>query len=66
MSTTFRWTAVLLLAAGSVLVGLAAAAPVPKGPETGTIKDRKSFIPQRKYQPLPGTVVGVLVSDVRR
>jgi hypothetical protein len=30
-----------------------------------TVKDRSTFIPNRKYAALPGTAVGVLVSDAR-
>jgi hypothetical protein len=56
--------------AGLLLAGLALpavkAAPTPKGVTTETVKDRKSFVPHNKYQPLPGKVVGVLVSDVVR
>jgi hypothetical protein len=46
------------------MVGLTLAAPAPRLTQD-TIKDRKAFIPNRKYQSLPGTVVGVLVSDVQ-
>jgi hypothetical protein len=53
------------MAAVVAAVGLAVAAPAPPRPATETIKDRKTFIPQRKYQALPGSVVGVLVGDVR-
>jgi hypothetical protein len=52
------------LAMALLAIGLSAlAAPVPTG-TTETLKDRTGFIPQRQYQPLPGKVVGVLVSDV--
>jgi hypothetical protein len=54
----------LLLLAGALGLTAVTAAPTPPGVTTGTIKDRKAFFPQRKYQPLPGKVVGVLVSDV--
>src|SRR5438309_117463 len=53
----------LLLASGLGLATLPAA-PTPPGVTTGTIKDRKSFFPHHKYQPLPGSAIGVLVSDV--
>jgi len=60
MTATTRRAALLLLAAA---LGVSAApAPVQK---TGTVKDRANFIPHRKYQALPGKVVGILVSDVR-
>jgi hypothetical protein len=59
MSRSHRLAALALLAAGAA--GLAAPAPT----ETDvTVKDRATFLPLRKYQPLPGKVVGVLVSDV--
>jgi len=58
------------LCRAAVLLGVAVAAtlpalaaPVPSG-TTETLKDRTGFIPQRKYQALPGKVVGVLVGDV--
>lgn len=38
------------------------AAPVPV--EVVTVKDRKGFIPYRKYESLPGKVVGIMLSDV--
>lgn len=49
--------ALLLTVAGVVL-----AAPVPL--QTETLKDRKDFVPFRKYESLPGKVIGVMVSDV--
>ncbi len=45
------------------VAALAVAAPVPTTP-TETLQERAGFIPQRKYQPLPGKVVGVLTGDV--
>jgi len=53
----------LLLAAAVGVAGIALAAPAPPL-KTGIIKDHKAFIPQRKYQSLPGSVIGVLVGDV--
>jgi hypothetical protein len=52
------------LAAGLLLgvAGVILAAPVPL--QTETLKDRKDFIPLRKYESLPGKVIGVMVSDV--
>jgi hypothetical protein len=60
-----RAGALPLALASAALAGLAAlAAPVPT--ETAeTIKDRAGFIPNRKYQPLPGKSIGVLVSSVQ-
>jgi hypothetical protein len=48
----------LTAAAGFVL-----AAPAPSE-TTETVKDRATFMPHQKYNPLPGKVIGVLVSDV--
>src|SRR5262245_52994519 len=49
-------------AAGLLGVALAAALPVLAAPVPGgtteTLKDRSNFIPQRKYQALPGKAVG--------
>jgi hypothetical protein len=59
-----RRAGLLLLAAGLGLAG-ARAAPRPPGTTTGEIKDRKGFIPYRKYQALPGKAVGILIGDVR-
>jgi hypothetical protein len=42
---------------------LALAAPAPETTKD-VIKDRAGFIPQRKYQSLPGNTIGVLVSNV--
>jgi hypothetical protein len=53
---------------GAVLVAALAGAGLFAAPvdpvARDTIKDRTGFIPNRQYQPLPGKVVGVLVSDV--
>lgn len=55
----------ILLAAVTVLVaGVMTAAPAPAPLKTEVVKDRDSFIPLRKYAPIPGKVIGVLVSDV--
>jgi hypothetical protein len=54
-----RGAGVVLLA---VVAGAALAAPVPL--QTETLKERKDFIPTRKYESLPGKVIGVMVSDV--
>jgi hypothetical protein len=51
-----------------LVVGLGAtalAAPVPKL-TTEIVKDRASFIPNRKYVALKGTSIGLLVSDVTK
>jgi hypothetical protein len=50
--------------AALTLVACVVAAPAPSDSE-GTIKKRDGFIPYRRYQSMPGKVVGVLVSDVR-
>ena len=39
------------------------AAPAPTE-TTETVKDRNTFLPHNKYNPLPGKTIGVLVSDV--
>ena len=54
----------LLLAAGTLAALTAAPAPDVLRRETVKDKDRAAFIPYRKYQPLPGKTVGLLVSDV--
>src|SRR5262249_17468831 len=38
--------------------------PAPDITKEVIVKDRETFIPYRKYAPLPDKVVGVLVSDV--
>ncbi len=48
----------------SAAVGIAWAAPAPRGPIIEIVKDRNVFIPQRKYQALPGSTIGIVVSDV--
>ena len=64
MFISARRAGLLVLAVGVGLAGAGLAAPAPRGPATETIKDRKAFIPHRKYEALPGSVVGVLVGDV--
>src|SRR5262245_39215382 len=54
------WMVVLL----SGVAAMAVAAPGPSGPAEEPFKDRANYIPQRKYQSMPGKVVGVLVPDV--
>lgn len=56
--------AALLLAAGTLAALTAAPAPDVTKRETVKDKDRAAFIPYRKYQPLPGKTIGLLVSDV--
>jgi hypothetical protein len=53
-----------LTCAGALLAGVGLAAPAPRGPIVETFKDRNSFLPQRKYQALPGRAVGIVVSEV--
>src|SRR5271165_2735631 len=60
MTTSARLAGCVLLAIAAVAV----AAPAPTDTEE-TIKKRDGFIPYRKYQSVPGKIVGVLVSDVR-
>jgi hypothetical protein len=61
---------ITLRAAGTALAAalLAAvtltAAPAPIASKTEVVKDRDSFIPLRKYAPVGGKVIGLLVSDV--
>jgi hypothetical protein len=60
-----RWTRLVALGLLAGAAGVALAAPAP--PDTDEkVKDRAAFLPQRKYQPLPGKVVGVVVSDVAK
>src|SRR5262249_47538290 len=49
----------LIIALASFLQAL----PVPTG-DNNRITDRKDFIPNRKFQALPGKAIGILVSDV--
>src|SRR5437762_1750368 len=56
-----RFTVFLLTLTVAAAVAVAAPAPTET---TETIKDRNTFLPQRKYNPLPGKAIGVLVSDV--
>jgi hypothetical protein len=66
MFTHARRAAALLLPAFALAaLGLAVAAPAPEVGEE-VLKDRADFIPQGKYQPVPGKAVGVLVSDVAK
>jgi hypothetical protein len=60
--TPWRCGSAALLVAAVAAVSLFAA-PV-ESVTRDTFKDRKGFIPFRKYQSLPGKVVGILVSDV--
>src|SRR3954470_22584895 len=53
------------LSAAALLAGALLAAPAPVQ-TTEEVKDRASFLPVRKYQPLPGKVVGVMASDVAK
>jgi hypothetical protein len=57
------WSALLL---SGVAVSLVMAAPGPTGPAEETLKDRAGYIPQRKYQALPGKMIGVMVPDVAK
>lgn len=59
----FPWFRSLLVASAAV-AGVVLAAPVPAGPTEETVADPAAFLPQRKYLAHPGTVVGVLASDV--
>jgi hypothetical protein len=60
-----RWISLILalLLLGS-LISLVQAIPIPSG-SNNTITDRKNFIPTRKFQPLPGKAIGVLVFDAQ-
>jgi hypothetical protein len=60
-----RWTRLAALGLFAACAGGLAAAPAPTESDN-VVKDRTSFLPVRKYQPLPGKVVGVLVSDVAK
>ena len=64
MSIPFRRVGAFLLTAALTAAALALAAPPPAPPEESDFKDRKEFIPNRRYQSLPGTTIGVLVGDV--
>src|SRR5690242_13940627 len=63
MPRSTRMVALGLVAGCAWAVAWAAPAP-PDADEK--VKDRAAFLPQRKYQPLPGKVVGVVVSDVAK
>jgi hypothetical protein len=66
MTCQFRWAAFGILF-GCVWAGVnfGIAAPAPSETEE-VFKDRAAFIPQRKYQPLKETTIGILVSDVQK
>lgn len=51
------------LLAAALLAFAAAAFADP--PQTGVVKDRAGYFPVRKYAPLPGKAVGVLLGDAR-
>src|SRR5262245_55467938 len=54
------------IVASAVLAGAVFAAPADEAePGGGPVKDRATFLPQRKYAALEGKAVGLLVSDVR-
>ena len=55
----------LRIAVGLIVLGSASllAAPVPKDTDEPVV-DRKKYLPNRAYQPRPGKVIGVAVSDV--
>src|SRR4051812_39592126 len=52
----------LLRAAVFALAAVGAGAALAD-PPTGTVRDRKAFIPHNVKPALPGTVIGVLVAD---
>jgi len=53
------------LAAISMAASLIPAAPAPApAPTDEAVRDRATFLPVGKYQPLPGTAVGVLAGDI--
>jgi hypothetical protein len=54
----------LSLLAAALALSASAAPTRSDAPATGVVKDRKKFIPFRKYRALPGKTVGILVSDV--
>ncbi len=67
MKHPVRQVAAMTLAAGLLAAVTLTAAPAPApAPATKTevVKDRENFIPHRKYAPLPGKAIGLLVSDV--
>jgi hypothetical protein len=63
MTRFLRTTVAGLLAVGGLAV-VCLGAPAPSETEE-VFKDRAAFIPKNKYQSLPGTTIGVLVSDVQ-
>src|SRR5262245_43968995 len=62
MATPPRAASFPLLAAALLAAGVALAVPTRPSREE-TVKDRKSFIPERKLQALGGKVVGIVVGD---
>jgi hypothetical protein len=56
-----RLALALLTMTASAALLIAAPAPTET---TETVKDRTTFLPHNKYNPLPGKTIGVLVSDV--
>ena len=52
------------LAVAVAAVGVTVAAPIPTGPTEEVVADAKAFTPHRKYLAHPGTVIGVVASDV--
>src|SRR6516165_4475997 len=66
MTRQFRWAAFAMLAGGiCAMTNFGSAAPAPSETEE-VVKDRAAFIPQRKFQSLKETTIGVLVSDVQK
>jgi hypothetical protein len=63
MKRTAQHAVVLALVAGIASAITLTAAPAPMT-KTEIVKDRETFIPLRKYAPVPGKVIGLLVSDV--
>jgi hypothetical protein len=65
MTRQTRWATLGLLTTGILAAAnLGLGAPAPSESEE-VFKDRAAFVPQRKYQPLKETTVGVLVSNVQ-
>lgn len=62
MNTTIRTAATALLA-GVAWAAVGTISGLTDPPADEPIKDRASFLPQRKYEPLKGTVIGMLVYD---
>src|SRR4051812_26647819 len=56
-----RYCLILALFGASIVV----AAPIPTvTTRDEVVTERAAFLPTGKYQPLPGTVIGVLASDI--